>query len=125
MVRLRDQFCLATPITRSLVQASKQCHRFGPHHGRRSSGRKQSERDLNQISRRLSVQAVHEMDDRILLELKTPLTENMVSDDLICLTSNQNNIDLEKCFIELTNDVDREEEQDSQLFRRQSRRTWA
>ena len=121
MVRIRDQFCLATPITRSLVQASKQCHRFGPQHGRRSSARKQNENDWNKISRRLSVQAVQEMDDRILLELKTPLTNEMISNDLICLASNQNNIALDKCFIELSNDVDREDEQDSHLFRRESR----
>jgi hypothetical protein len=106
LVRVRDQFCLATPITRSLIQVNKQCHQTAQRKHHRGVSKRRNDKYLDQISRRLIVQSVKEMDDKILIGLKTPLDKTILDRDLVCLASTKNNIDLDKCSIELANLLD-------------------
>lgn len=106
LVRVGDKFCLATPITRSLIQVSKQCHQTHRRKHRRRGGKKRNDKYLDKISRRLNVESVKEMNDRILIGLKTPLEQAVLDRDLVCLASNKNNINLDKCSIELANPLD-------------------
>ena len=106
LVRIRDNFCWAKPITRSLVQATKQCNQFrGSKHHRRFGKNKKYEKYLDKISRRLNVQQSSEIGDKILIELKKPLERKMLDKDLLCLTSVNNDINLEKCYVETTDET--------------------
>ena len=97
LVRVREKFCKATPITRSLIQVTKQCSRFG---------RKNRDNDyLDQITHRLNVEKMYENDEKIFLQLQNPLKQSILQKDLICLKSNQpNRINFDKCHIELVDD---------------------
>jgi len=106
LVRVRENFCLATPITRSLIQVNQQCGQFNRPKRRRLVGKKENNEYLDKISRRLNVQTVQEIDDKILIELQKPLEKNILENDLICLTSTNNNINLEKCHVELADEFD-------------------
>lgn len=93
-VRKDDNFCLAKPLTRSLLQANKECQRLDP-----TGNNKQY---LNQVVRRLDIEKSQKVDDEILIELKAPLEENVLQNDLVCLSpKNTNNINLDKCVVEL------------------------
>jgi hypothetical protein len=93
LVRINDKFCLATPLTRSLIQVNKQCDRLGANEN--------SKKYLNKIVRRLNSETSKKLGDKILLELQTPLEEDILKDDLLCLASANNNINLEQCYVEL------------------------
>jgi uncharacterized membrane protein YheB (UPF0754 family) len=97
---------LATPITRSLVQVNKQCHLTDGHKRYRSQGKKRNNKYLDQLSRRLNVQASYEIGDKILIELKESLEKDMLKNDLICLSSTHNNVNLEKCHVQLSDELD-------------------
>lgn len=102
LVRVRENFCLATPITRSLIQVNqKQCMESNRPKQGRFSRRKELNENLKKISRRLNVQTIQEINDKIFIELQKPLEKNIIEHDLICLTSTNNNINLEKCYVEL------------------------
>jgi hypothetical protein len=98
LVRVRENFCFATPITRSLIQVNQQCGRF--------DRKKKTNEYLDKISRRLDIQTVQEVGDKILIELQKPLEKTILDNDLICLTSTNNNINLEKCHVELVDEID-------------------
>lgn len=92
LVRVREKFCKATPITRSLIQVTKQCSRFG----------RKNHDYLDQITQRLNVGKMYENDEKIFLELEKPLPQNILENDLICLKSNQpNRIDFDQCHLEM------------------------
>jgi len=117
LVRVRENLCFATPITRSLIQANKQCGRFDRHKDRQFGRKKEINEYLDKISRRLDVQTVQEMDDKILIELQKPLEKNILDNDLICLTSTNNKINLEKCHVELDDDhAPRREHSKNEVF---------
>ena len=93
LVRVREKFCKATPITRSLLHLTKQCSRFG--------GRKRDGDYLDQLTHRLSVEQMYENEQKIFIHLQKPLNENILRNDLICLKANeQNQINFEKCYVE-------------------------
>jgi hypothetical protein len=105
LVRVRDKFCLATPITRSLIQVNKQCHRLNSvkrrRNGRaRSSSKKSTDNYFDRISRRLNIKSTRQFNDKILLELRTPLPSAILKRDLVCLATTNNNLNLGKCYIE-------------------------
>jgi hypothetical protein len=105
LVRVRENFCMATPITRSLIQVDKQCEQSSKSKHRRSSRRNRNNAYIDKISRRLNVQNVHEDEEKIFIELQKPLEKNILQNDLICLTSMNNNIDLETCYVELADEL--------------------
>ncbi|CAM4918191.1 unnamed protein product [Rotaria socialis] len=107
LVRTRETFCMAKPITRSLIQVKKQCHRMdGPKHHRGPGGKNRKNQYLDKIIRRLDVKSTHEIGDKILIELKHPLEKKMLDNDLMCLKSTSNEkIDLEKCHVELVEEL--------------------
>jgi hypothetical protein len=94
LVQLGNEFCLATPLTRSLIQLNKDCPRLHPN--------TKSKNDLSKVARRLNVESSHKLGDEILIELKDPLDKDILSNDLLCLASANNNINLEKCHVVLT-----------------------
>lgn len=94
LVRLGEKFCLAKPLTRSLVQVNKECQRLGAN--------EKDKNYLNQIVRRLNVETSKKFDEKILIQLKNPLEKNLLNDDLVCLSAANNNINLEKCYVEFT-----------------------
>lgn len=106
LVRVREKFCWATPITRSLIQVNQQCSRFQRSRHHRHGENKEMNNYLGKISRRLNVQKIQEIDDKIFIELQKPLDKNITENDLICLTSTNNNVNLEKCYVELVDDSD-------------------
>ena len=112
LVRVHENFCLAKPITRSLIQVNKQCHKFGGRKHRRVGGKKKNNKYLDIISRRLHVKSTHEVGDKILIELKKPLEKNMIKNDLACLTSTNDNINLNKCYVEVNDEVDDDDDDD-------------
>ena len=92
VVRLKDDFCLATPLTRSLLQLNKQCHSL--------DAQGKNKKYLDKIVQRLDVDASHKIAGQILVQLKAPLNGDIVADDLLCLSPANNHIDLEKCHLE-------------------------
>ncbi|CAF3697041.1 unnamed protein product [Rotaria sp. Silwood1] len=96
LVRLGENFCVAKPLTRSLLQVNKACQRLGIN--------EKTTNDLNKIVRRLNVEKSEKIGDKILLQLQTPLDKNILKNDLLCLSSTTNNINLEKCFVELADE---------------------
>ncbi|CAF1077847.1 unnamed protein product [Adineta steineri] len=114
VARIRENLCLATPITRSLVQVNKQCHRFdGPNKRHRYGEKRNKNEYLEKISRRLDIQSSEEIGDKILLELKKPLDTHMVQKDLVCLASKTHDINFEKCHMELVDDSDDDMDDDN------------
>jgi len=93
LVRLGEKFCLAKPLTRSLLQVDKKCQRLGVN--------EKNKNYLNKIVRRLNVETSEKVDKKILLELQKPLEGDILKDDLLCLAAANNNIDLEKCYVQL------------------------
>jgi hypothetical protein len=127
LARINQGLCLATPITRSLIQVDKQCHRHDRLKYHRYGESKRKDHYLNKITRRLNVQSSEEIGDKILLELKTPLEKNMIQNDLVCLTSTNKDINLEKCHLELNDDeldddIDDDDDQDHMAHRRHSKK---
>jgi hypothetical protein len=112
LVRVRDNFCLATPITRSLIQVNQQCQLSDAPKRRRFSAKKRNNDYSKQIFRRLNVQISREIGDKILLELKTPLGKDILDKDLVCLASTNKNINLEKCHVELVDETDDDDDDD-------------
>ncbi|CAF3279959.1 unnamed protein product [Rotaria sp. Silwood2] len=108
LVRLGENFCVAKPLTRSLLQVNKACQRLV------INGKRQN--DLNKIIRRLNVETSQKVGDKILLQLQTPLDKNILKNDLLCLSSATNNINLEKCFIELASDQQKKKSKIFDLF---------
>jgi hypothetical protein len=92
LVRLGEKFCLAKPLTRSLVQVNKECQRLGAN--------EKNKNYLNKIIRRLNVNTSEKLNDKILIHLKDSLEKDLLDDDLVCLSTENNNIDLEKCYVE-------------------------
>jgi len=92
LVRLDEEFCLAKPLTRSLLQVNKQCQQL--------DATKNKQNYLNKIVRRLNVESSKKIGDKILLELKKPIEKSILNQDLLCLATNNNNINLEKCYVE-------------------------
>ncbi|CAF5175414.1 unnamed protein product, partial [Rotaria magnacalcarata] len=107
LVRTSETFCMAKPITRSLIHVKKQCHRIdGPKHHHGSGGKNKKDQYLDKIMHRLDVKSTHEIGDRILIELKNPLEKEMLDKDLMCLKSTSNQkINFEKCHVELAEEI--------------------
>ncbi|CAF1027099.1 unnamed protein product [Rotaria magnacalcarata] len=103
LVRLGDDFCLAKPLTQSLLQVNKECQRL--------SVDQNNKHYLNKIVRRLPVETSHKVGDKILLELKTPLDTALLKNDLVCLSPNTNNINVEQCFVEIVQDAHKKKKQ--------------
>jgi hypothetical protein len=118
LVQIRGNMCFATPVTRSLVQVNKQCGRFDRPKHRRSGGKNNNNEYIDKISRRLDIQRVDEMDDKIFIELQKPLDKHIVDNDLICLTSTENNINLEKCHVELAEESDDDDDEPPKKYRK-------
>jgi len=93
LVRLGENFCLAKPLTRSLVQVNKESQRL--------DANKKNKNYLNKIVRRLNIESSHKIDDKILLQLKKPLEKTILNNDLLCLAATNNNLDLETCYVQL------------------------
>jgi hypothetical protein len=108
LVRLGEKFCLAKPLTRSLVQVNKECQRLGANEKHKNY--------LNQIVRRLNVETSKKFDEKILIQLKNPLEKNLLNDDLVCLSVANNNIDLEKCYVEFTINEDKKQSEEKFVF---------
>lgn len=109
LVRIQDKFCKATPITRSLLQVTKECSRFG--------GRKRNNDYVDQLIHRLSVEKVYENEQKIFIQLQKPLKQKILRNDLICYKSNEENqINFEKCYIESTNNSTRETKDSRQMI---------
>ena len=123
LVRVRDKFCLATPITRSLIQVDQRCHQSHRRRHHRRGGKKRNEKYLDRISRRLIVESVKEMGEKTLLGLKTPLPQAILDRDLVCLVSSKNSINLSKCSIEPANPLDNDINDDEKTEKEHSRRS--
>ena len=93
LVRVGEQFCLAKPLTRSLIQVKKDCQRLEADDKKKDY--------LKKIVRRLNVEQSDKVGEKILIQLKDPLDKTILSNDLLCLTTTTNNIDLEKCYVKL------------------------
>ncbi len=104
--RIGEDFCLAKPLTRSLVQVNKECQRLGAN--------EKNKNYLNKIVRRLDVETSHKIDNQILLQLEKPLEKTILNNDLLCLSATNNNIDLEKCYVEVT--VDKRKKQSEEIY---------
>ncbi|CAF1113867.1 unnamed protein product [Rotaria sordida] len=115
-VRLGSNFCLAKPLTRSLLQANQECQRLG------INGKNKN--DLNKIVRRLNVEKSDKVGNKIIIQLKTPLDKNILKNDLLCLSStNNNNINLEKCFIEVADDQQQKKKRKDRLGKQGGNKT--
>ncbi len=95
LVQLSEHFCLAKPLTRSLIQVNKECQQVDVNEKHKNQ--------LNKVVRRLNVETSKKLTDKILIELKAPLDQDILQDDLLCLASANNNINLEKCYVILAN----------------------
>lgn len=93
LVRLGEQFCLAKPLTRSLIQVKKDCQRIEANDKKKDY--------LKKIVRRLNAVQSDKIGEKILIQLKDPLEKNILDNDLLCLSTTTNNIDLEKCYVKL------------------------
>lgn len=93
LVRLGEDFCLAKPLTRSLLQVNKQCQRL--------DNSEKNKNYLNKIVRRLDIESSKKVGDKILLQLKKSLEKPILNNDLLCLATAHNNINLEKCYVEV------------------------
>jgi len=93
LVRLGEKFCLAQPLTRSLLEVNKKCQQLGIN--------EKNKNYLNKIVRRLNVETSTKVDNKIILELQKPLEEDLLKNDLLCLSADNNNIDLGKCYVQL------------------------
>ena len=93
LVRLDEQFCLAKPLTRSLIQVKKDCQRIEANDKKKDY--------LKKIVRRLNVERSDKVGEKILIQLKNPLEKTILNNDLLCLSISTNNIDLEKCYVKL------------------------
>ena len=92
-VHIDDSFCLAQPLTRSLVQVRKECQRLNVNDNTKNY--------LINIVRRLDVQTTEKIGGKILLELSNPMEQTVLKNDLLCLSSTtMNHIDLDKCFVQ-------------------------
>lgn len=98
LVRFREKFCFATPVTRSLIQVDRNCHKLQRN---KFSKKQQRLAHLDKIHRRLDVQSIRENQDFLLIELRRPLESSIVKNDLVCLSSNEKKINFRKCFVEL------------------------
>jgi len=105
LARLHDKFCLAIPLTSSLVQANKQCQSLGANEDNKNY--------FNRIARRINIEKSKTIGDKILVELKTPIDKDILENDLVCLSSDNNNIDLEKCYVDLVVQEPKEHKQKS------------
>lgn len=93
LVRIGEQFCLGKPLTRSLIQVKKDCQRFEANDKKKDY--------LKKIIRRLNVERSDKVGEKILIQLKDPLEKVFLNNDLLCLSTTTNHIDLEKCFVKL------------------------
>lgn len=110
LVRVRDQVCLATPVTRSLLQVNKQCPVLAGEKVRRpkKNNKIMNRIFLDRISRRLNIEAVREQTDHILIELQKPLDSDILNRDLVCLASRKHALNLNRCFVEIFNPIENE-----------------
>jgi len=110
LVRVRDQVCLATPVTRSLLQVNKQCPILAGEKVRRpkKNNKIMNRIFLDRISRRLNIEAVREQTDHILIELQKPLDNDILNRDLVCLASTKHALNLNRCFVEIFNPIENE-----------------
>ncbi|CAF1370150.1 unnamed protein product [Adineta steineri] len=96
LVQINRDFCWAKPLTRSLIQVNKRCQPIDLNEKPRNY--------LNKVIRRLNVETSTKLGDKILIELEKPLDEDILKNNLLCLTpDNNNNINLDKCHIVLAN----------------------
>ncbi|CAF1142863.1 unnamed protein product [Adineta ricciae] len=97
LVQLDDKFCLAQVLTNSLIQVDRDCQRL--------NANEKSKTYLSKVVRRLTVESSEKVGDQILIELEKPLDGDILQKDLLCLTTenNNNNINLQKCYIILAN----------------------
>lgn len=93
LVRLGEQFCLGKALTRSLIQVKKDCQRFEANDKKKDY--------LKKIVRRLNIERSEKIGEKILIELKNPLEKDFLTDDLLCLSTTTNNINLDKCHVKL------------------------
>ncbi|CAF0831940.1 unnamed protein product [Rotaria sp. Silwood1] len=112
LARVHKNFCVARPITRSLVQVNKQCHRFDRSQHHRYGRKNRNEKYLDKIVSRLNVQTSQEVGDNILIELKKPLEKKILENDLICLTSTNKNMNFDKCYVEIVDELDDDNDND-------------
>ncbi|CAF3557538.1 unnamed protein product [Rotaria sordida] len=112
LVRVHEKFCIARPITRSLVQVNKRCHRVDRSQHHRFGRKNRNEQYLDKILRRLNVQTSQEVGDKILIELQTPLEKKVLDNDLICLQSTNKNMNLDKCYVEIVDELDDDSDND-------------
>ena len=96
LVRLREDFCSATPLTSRLIQLDGECAGLGT--------KKNQQKYLDQVTRRVNIQSTHKIGKKVLLQLEKPLDKDILQNDLLCLSAANNNIDLDKCSIELVNE---------------------
>jgi len=58
-------------------------------------------KDLDHIYRRLNVLETFHVGKKVLLHLETPLSKTILENNLLCLSDENNHINLEKCVIDL------------------------
>ncbi|CAF1122562.1 unnamed protein product [Adineta ricciae] len=106
IARIDKNYCLATPITRSLIQVNKQCHQFDGHQHRRMNDTQKNDAYEDKIVRRLDIQSSEEVGDRLLFRLQTSLETDLLRRDLACLSSKKPAISFDKCYLQLADDLD-------------------
>ncbi|CAF1391022.1 unnamed protein product, partial [Didymodactylos carnosus] len=120
VVRTRKGTCHGTLISRTLVLVTKDCHH------RHVSDRRQPDRRhfqqqhhhhgtdiLDTIVRRLSIKKEYVVGDKILIELKAPVSNETLGKSLVCLPSkNTSRVDLKKCYISAHDDQDHSSDSD-------------
>lgn len=93
LIRSGEDFHLAKPLTRSLLQVNKQNGNCGC--------KQKTENYLDKIVRRLNVESSKKLGDKVLVELKDSIDKSILADDLLCLATDNNNLNLEKCHIDV------------------------
>jgi hypothetical protein len=93
LVQIGEKFCVGKPLTSSLVQVKKPCQHL--------DANEKNKDYLNKVVRRINVDSSKKVGGKILLELQTPLAKEILENDIVCLSEENNNINLEKCVIQL------------------------
>lgn len=118
-VQTHGKFCSAKPITRSLVQVNGHCDHLDQPKHYRPHGKQRNHGYIDRVVRRLNVRATHEVDDKILIELKDPLEKSILDNDLVCLkSSNNQKMNFEKCYVEV---IDQSNDDDNNSNRQVSK----
>ena len=85
--------CTTTPLTSRLILVNKHCQTL--------EKQKKTSTYLDRIVRRLEVEKTHRVGKKVLLQLEKPLSPEILRNDLLCLSTTTNQIELDQCFIQV------------------------